>query len=76
MEFWKFLLLWVVTLLAKSVGFLWALNELFGLSIGYSLVSISASLVFLFCINGALPFPSASKYSESEKYATGKNNGA
>ncbi|MBB6543078.1 hypothetical protein [Thalassotalea piscium] len=69
MELWKFVLLWIVTLLAKSVGFLWALNELFGLNIGYSLVSISASVVFLFCINGSLP--GASKSSEPEKYATG-----
>ncbi|NRA78001.1 MAG: hypothetical protein HRU18_07315 [Pseudoalteromonas sp.] len=63
MELWKVVLLWLVTLLAKSVGFLWALNELFGLSIGYSLVSISASVVFLFCINGSLPLPSESKSS-------------
>jgi uncharacterized membrane protein len=70
MEFWKFVLLWLVTLLAKSVGFLWTLDELFGLSIGYSLVSISASVVFLFCINGYLPLPSKSKSSDSEKYST------
>ncbi|GAC13371.1 hypothetical protein GLIP_0725 [Aliiglaciecola lipolytica E3] len=55
MESWKFSLIWIVTLLVKAVGFVRALNELFSLSIDYSLVSISASALFLFCVNGSLP---------------------
>ena len=55
MELWKVTLIWFVTLIAKSFAFLWALNELFELGIEYSFLSVLASLVFLFCLNGGLP---------------------
>lgn len=55
MEFWKFVLIWLASLIAKSFVFIWALNELFSLGIEYSLLSFFASTVFLFCIGSWEP---------------------
>jgi len=68
MELWKFTLLWVVTLIAKSVGSIWALNELFDLGIEYSFLTILASATILSCINGSLP----STQSESKNVSNRK----
>ncbi len=55
MEFWKLLILWCFSLLAKSIGFVWAVNELFGLGIEYSLATIAASAIFIYCVTGTGP---------------------
>ncbi|EGQ9744201.1 hypothetical protein FWP33_17010 [Vibrio parahaemolyticus] len=64
MELWKVLAIWICSLLAKSIGFIWAVTELFGLEIGYSPISIAASAIFLFCVNGSVP-TSNSKTTEN-----------
>ena len=69
MELWKFTLLWVFALIAKSVGLIWALNELFNLGIEYSFLTVLASAIILFCINGSLP----SSQSESKNISAGKS---
>jgi hypothetical protein len=74
MELWKFTLLWVVTLIAKSVGLIWALNLLFNLGIEYSFLTILASAIILFCINGSLPSSESNHISnrKSAESATGE----
>ena len=56
MELWKLILLSAIVLTIKAVGFIWALNELLHLEINYSLLTVLASTLLLFCINGHLTF--------------------
>lgn len=55
MELWKVILLGLVVLICKSIGFLWAINTLFGLDVDYSVWSVMAGSIFIFCINPSLP---------------------
>ncbi|EOX3945447.1 hypothetical protein ACPHXT_003974 [Vibrio alginolyticus] len=55
MEFWKAALLWLCVFIVKSLGLIWSINELFGLNVEYSLMTIAASSVLIFCITGTRP---------------------
>jgi hypothetical protein len=61
MEFWKLILISAAMILVKSIGFIWAINELFAMGIDYSPYTIAASGIILFFISGRLPHSSKSE---------------